>query len=79
MLHFSRGISFSVNIGNFLQLERAFEGNRIVDAPAEKQKILRAHILLGKIFAVFLVRQQMLKFARNSRQFLDGVSGLVAG
>jgi hypothetical protein len=38
VLHFAGGIAFGVNVGNFLQLERAFERDRIVNAAAEKEK-----------------------------------------
>jgi len=36
-----------MDVGNFLQLERAFERDRIVDAASEEQEILRGGILAG--------------------------------
>ena len=35
VLHLARRIAFGVNIGNLLQLERAFERNRKVNAPPQ--------------------------------------------
>ncbi len=39
VFHFARWITFGVDVGNLLELERAFEGDGEVDAAAEKQKI----------------------------------------
>ena len=39
VLHLAGRVAFGVDVRNFLQLQRAFEGDRVVDAPAEEQKI----------------------------------------
>ena len=39
VLHFACGIAFGVNVGNFLQLESAFERDGEVNAAAEIEKI----------------------------------------
>ena len=36
VLHLSGGIAFGVDVGDFFQLERAFEGDRVMDAPSEE-------------------------------------------
>ena len=36
MLQFAGRVSFSVDVGNFLELERAFHGNRVVHATAQE-------------------------------------------
>ena len=40
MLHLAGRIAFGVDVGDLLQLQRAFQRDREVDAAAEKQKIL---------------------------------------
>ena len=39
VLHFAGGIALGVNVGNFLELQRAFERDGVVDAAAEIQEI----------------------------------------
>ena len=39
VLHFAGGIAFGVDVGNFFQFERAFEGDGVVDAASEVEKI----------------------------------------
>src|SRR5205814_8990264 len=45
VLHFRGGVAFGVNVGNFLQLERAFKGNREVVEPAKEEEILGRGVL----------------------------------
>ena len=71
MLHLARRIAFGVDVGNFLQLERAFERDGVVNAASEKQEILRAGVFLGQFFAFFFVGQQVFQLARNAGEFLD--------
>ncbi len=77
VLHFSGGIAFGVNVGNFLQLERAFERDGIVNAASQEQEVLRARILLGQVFTFFFAGQQMFELAGNAREFLDRFFGLI--
>ena len=39
VLHLARRIAFGVDVGNLLQLQRALERDRVVDAAAEEQEI----------------------------------------
>ena len=41
VLHFAGGVAFRVDVRNFLQLERAFECDGIVNAAAQEEEILR--------------------------------------
>src|SRR3546814_6855233 len=41
VLHLARRIAFGVDVADFLELERAFEGERIVGAAAEVEHIAR--------------------------------------
>ena len=45
MFHLAGRIAFRMDIGNLFQLERALEGNRIIDAAAEIKEILAVHEL----------------------------------
>ena len=40
MFHFSRRISFRVDVGNFFELECAFQRNRIIDPTSEIEKVV---------------------------------------
>ena len=50
VLHFAGGIAFGVDVGNFLQLQRAFESDRVVNAAAEVEEIGVAEELAGERF-----------------------------
>ena len=39
MLHFSGGVAFRVDVGDFFEFKRAFERDGVVDAAAEVKKI----------------------------------------
>ena len=46
VLQFSRGVGFGVDVGDFLELERPFHRDRIVDSAAEKQRVVAPRELL---------------------------------
>ena len=48
VLHFAGGIALGMNVGNFLELQRAFEGDGEVDAASEIQEIGVAEELPGQ-------------------------------
>ncbi len=50
VFHLAGGVAFRVNVGNFLELEGAFESDGIVDAAAEVEKIGVAEKLTGEVF-----------------------------
>ena len=81
MLHFARGIAFRVNVGNFLQLERAFERDRIVNAASEIKKIRVAEKLSRKIFVKSgsIRLQNRFDLVRNRVNSCNSVFGRVAG
>jgi len=39
VLHLAGGVAFGVDVGDFLELERAFEGDGVVDAAAEEEEV----------------------------------------
>ena len=60
VLHFAGGVAFGVNVGDFLELERAFERDGEMDAAAEIEKVAR----VGEVFG------QLPRIARSARAAL---------
>ena len=52
VLHLAGRVAFGVDVGNFLHLERAFEGDGVVDAASEKEKIADVGIDASQLFAL---------------------------
>src|SRR5271165_7125039 len=50
VLHFSGGIAFGVDVGDFFEFEGAFERDGIVNAATQVKKIGVAEELAGEIF-----------------------------
>ena len=42
VLHLAGGVAFGVDVGDLLELERAFEGDGVVDAAAEEEEVVGA-------------------------------------
>ena len=40
VLHLAGGVAFGVDVGDLLELERAFEGDGVVDAAAEEEEVV---------------------------------------
>src|SRR5256886_14791202 len=68
MLELSRGIRLAVDIRNCLELERALERNRIMQAAAEEKRVLLFRKLLGPGDDHRLERQYRLDRARQMTQ-----------
>src|SRR5208337_3042908 len=68
MLHLAGRITFGVDIGNFLQLQRTFQCDRIVHAASEKEKIVRAVVLLRQVFGFLVTSEQCLQLGGHARQ-----------
>src|SRR5262249_60992182 len=79
MLHFARRITFGMDVGDFLEFQSAFQRDWIMNAAPEEQKILRARILLGQVFTLFVASEQSFQLARNLYQFIDEVLGIFFG
>src|SRR5580700_2444144 len=62
VLHFARRIPFGVNIGNFLQLQRAFERNRVVNASSKEKEVARVGIQ---------ARQRLALIVAGAKDLLD--------
>src|SRR5580700_4691011 len=72
VLHFPGGIAFGMDVGDLLQLKGALESDRIVDAPAEIEKIGVTEKLASEVFVkAGLIRlQNRLHLVRDARELL---------
>src|SRR5262249_33430679 len=68
VLELARGIAFRVNVGNFFQFQRAFQGNRVVDVAADVDEILVFVELPGKDAALVVGGERALNVGRQVRQ-----------
>ena len=77
VLHFAGRVAFGVDVRDFLELQRTFEGDRVVDAPAQIEKISKTKELPSEVFVESrLIRlQDGFYFMRDAREFLHQVSG----
>ena len=66
MLQFARGVAFGVDVGDFLELEGAFERDRVVHAAAEIEHVARLRELVGDGFDLRLSGERI---GDESRRF----------
>src|ERR1039458_2866404 len=52
VLHLAGGVAFGVDVGDFFQLERAFEGDGVVDAAAEEEEVVGGGEVAGELGAL---------------------------
>jgi hypothetical protein len=52
VLHLAGGVAFGVDVGDLLELERAFEGDGVVDAAAEEEEVAGGGEGLGELLAL---------------------------
>ena len=79
MLHLPGGVAFGVDVGDFLQLQRPLEGQRVVDAAAEEEEIRAAEEQPAQLFELFVPLQDLLELGRNLEQLFDEGLGLLRG
>ena len=68
VLHLARRIAFGMDIGNFLQLERPFQSDRIVQMAPEIKEVGLAEKLLGGLFDAGRLVQRFADGQRQMRQ-----------
>ena len=54
VLHLAGGVAFGVDVGDLLELERAFEGDRVVDASAEEKEVIGTVEEAGEVLALLV-------------------------
>ena len=79
VLHLAGGIALGVDVGDFLQLERALERDRIVDAAAEIQEVAPLVEALRDLLGHRLALERLLDEQRQLRQRIEVRPGRVGG
>ncbi len=76
MFQFARWVSLSVDIGDFLKLQRAFHSDRVVNPAAKKQRMIALNEVTGQRFNLGVLSDRRF---HGSRNFCDGLlnQGLV--
>ena len=74
MLHLAGGVAFGVDVGDLLELERAFEGDGVVDAAAEEEEVAGGGEGLGELAALVVDgTQNLFELAGDFGEFGDEV------
>ncbi len=68
MLHFSRGIAFGVNIGNFFQLECALECDGVMNSSPEIEEVAGGGEFFREFFARVHGSQDLFNLAGNTAE-----------
>src|SRR5208282_6852843 len=63
-----RGVTLGVDVGNFLQLERALERDWVVDAAAEEQEVPRRCVLARDPLNIRLALEDSLDLSGNRKR-----------
>ena len=71
MLHLAGRIAFGVNVGDFFQLQRAFQRDGIVNAASQEEEVVRAVIFLRQVFVLLVARRAVFELARNARELVQ--------
>src|SRR4029077_13791025 len=76
VLHFTGRITLGVDVGDFLQLQRAFQSDWIVNSPAEVQKIGVTEKLACEVFDRRVALQDGFDLMWGARKFPHQALGL---
>ena len=68
MLHLAGGVTFGMNIGDFLELEGSFKGDRIKIAAPHIEKITGPGKLARQFFDIAIELEGFLDFTRQFQQ-----------
>ena len=67
MLHLPSGIAFGVDVGNLLELQRALQGDRIVNSAPQVEEVTVTEKLLREFFNILVMLQNGLDLVWDSR------------
>ena len=77
VLHLAGGVAFGVDVGDLLELERAFEGDGVVDAAAEEEEVVDGIKDFSQLKTLIVDRaQHLFQLARNLCQLRHQVQRL---
>ena len=79
VLHLAGRIALGVNVGDLLELQRAFERDRIVDAAPEIEEVAALVEALGDLLGERLALERLLEQQRQLRQRLPGAAAPASG
>ena len=79
VLHFRGGVAFGVNVGNFLQLECAFKGNREVVEPAQEEEVLGRGVLQRDFFDDVVLGENLFDLIWNGFERADDLGAAAGG
>ena len=79
MLKFTGCVCLTVNIGDFFQLQTAFQPNGLVDAPANEKHIMGIGVFCRKPLDSLLVFHRPRNLVRQCQQFGNVVTVLLLG
>ena len=71
VFQFTRCIAFSVNVGDFFELERTFHRDRPVNAASQEQGMIFIHEGLRPLDNLWLQRQDLLHCCRQMAQLFE--------
>ena len=78
VLHLARGIAFGVDVADFLELQRAFQRQRIVRAAAQIQHVARLRDGVRHRLDLGIVRQRLVDRRRGLDQVADDLGFLAS-
>ena len=76
MLHLAGGVAFGVDVGDFLQLQRAFQRDGEVNAAAEEEEILHPLVDARQLVGLLVAAQHGFQHAGQPAQLLCQFDGL---
>ncbi len=78
VLHFPGRITFGVDIGDLLQFQRALQGDRVLVAPPEVEKVVNMHQAVRDLLDLGIQLQALLDLAGQADQRIEhGATGLL--
>ena len=77
VLHLAGGIALGMDVGDFLELERALERDRIVDAAPEVEEVAALVEAPGDVFGQRLALERLFEQQRQLRQRFEVRPGRV--
>src|SRR5258708_26041948 len=79
MFEFRRGVAFRVDVGDFLELERALQSNGVQRSSAQKQSVVLVREDLGQRLNGGIQLQSLLDQTGQLQQLRDEVTLLARG
>ena len=79
VLHLARGIALGVNVGDFLEFQRAFQGNGVLELASDEKEMIRVAILFRQLANFPCLLQDFTDLLRHLFQRPDDVMAFFVG